>query len=753
MPPIGGSPSGTSPSASRDFCRRFWGANDEGVAVLLAKAEDGMQSMHDLQDFWNERFVPSQNLVSPLQRRLQSDDRGALRFQFAEVGGEDCRETQARASLIALALETRAQGVSHEELASQIRNDIEQQTTDFIDRLTHEYSLYHTPLDNQLKSKQLAEEAAARARRRYENSSVMFRNQQIVELSQSMTALREATARWQDLWKEFCDYMQSREEDRMEFLKDIVWFYANAVSTVCVAVDDSCEKIRVALDAFEPNDDVAAFADSHGTSDLIHQPMAWRWPRLNESDGPTVEWEVLVPAHHVRGTTRPGVPANTRTSVRMTPPGAATFDPELISLNWKTLEHSRSLVYEMRSKQSGLARQRAREMKEQLGDAVELAAAQQRVLTIEQQLVSQLQSLVRSISAQAVVLALRGDQAQRFLNTAQQILTLDFPDSLKHRTQCLLLKLATRSEQLPTTLFITDIRELTNHALFGGAFGDVYRGMHGEQTVAVKRMRMFLDEGIPAKKWKKICREALVWQNLQHDFILPFLGVDVTTFSPAISLVSPWMKHGTILKYLHTQGRAHIEQFIIEIAEGVAYLHASKIVHGDLRGANILISDDHHALISDFGLASVISDQGEDAWVGVPTTSTHAGNVRWWPPELCLPSEFGFDRFERTPAADAWAFGCVCYEARVATGNIPFHQLQEMETMRAVLDGRRPERPPGVQYFIWEVMQLVWAEKAVDRPRMRNVATRLRAGLKQGTTPRQTSPERPETQSGDGVAE
>ncbi|KAJ7189888.1 hypothetical protein GGX14DRAFT_484250 [Mycena pura] len=328
-------------------------------------------------------------------------------------------------------------------------------------------------------------------------------------------------------------------------------------------------------------------------------------------------------------------------------------DPDLMSFKWKTLMDLRQQVHGTTLTPHGQT--------DEPVDSIDLTVAE-RLLSIERQLVSHLEGLVNSLAARAVVLTLRGEKAQQFLDIAPQILTLDFPDHLKHRAQTLLLNLARRSEQLPTTLFITDVRDLTTHALFGGAFGDVYRGMHGEQAVAVKRVRMFLDQGTPAKQWKKICREALVWQNLQHDFILPFLGVDMDTFSPAISLVSPWMKHGTILKYLQMKGREGVPHFIREIAEGVAYLHVSRIVHGDLRGANILVSDDHHALIGDFGLASVISDSDEDLPPGGLTTSTHAGNVRWWPPELCLPSQFGFDRFMRTPAADAWAFGCVCYE-------------------------------------------------------------------------------------------
>jgi serine/threonine protein kinase len=49
-----------------------------------------------------------------------------------------------------------------------------------------------------------------------------------------------------------------------------------------------------------------------------------------------------------------------------------------------------------------------------------------------------------------------------------------------------------------------------------------------------------------------VCREALLWQELKHPFILPFLGVDAETFASrnAICLVSPWMERGTLRQYI-----------------------------------------------------------------------------------------------------------------------------------------------------------------------------------------------------------
>jgi hypothetical protein len=49
-----------------------------------------------------------------------------------------------------------------------------------------------------------------------------------------------------------------------------------------------------------------------------------------------------------------------------------------------------------------------------------------------------------------------------------------------------------------------------------------------------------------------ICREALLWRQLNHPHILPFLGVDAETFAPrnALCLISPWMERGTLKQYI-----------------------------------------------------------------------------------------------------------------------------------------------------------------------------------------------------------
>ena len=46
------------------------------------------------------------------------------------------------------------------------------------------------------------------------------------------------------------------------------------------------------------------------------------------------------------------------------------------------------------------------------------------------------------------------------------------------------------------------------------------------------------------------CQETLVWRQLRHPNILPFLGVSEELFAPSYCLISPWMINGNIMSYL-----------------------------------------------------------------------------------------------------------------------------------------------------------------------------------------------------------
>ncbi|KAG8724263.1 hypothetical protein FRC09_020551 [Ceratobasidium sp. 395] len=68
-------------------------------------------------------------------------------------------------------------------------------------------------------------------------------------------------------------------------------------------------------------------------------------------------------------------------------------------------------------------------------------------------------------------------------------------------------------------------------------------------------------------------------------------------------MVSPWMENGNLMTYIKRNSSVNRYQLCTEVAQGLAYLHKREMVHGDLKAANVLISDRGVAMLTDFGNA------------------------------------------------------------------------------------------------------------------------------------------------------
>ncbi|KAJ6476188.1 hypothetical protein C8R45DRAFT_1009160 [Mycena sanguinolenta] len=323
-------------------------------------------------------------------------------------------------------------------------------------------------------------------------------------------------------------------------------------------------------------------------------------------------------------------------------------------------------------------------------------------------------SILDSKHALDGVLDLEGNSAQCFLDVIQDALNRGFLMAQGHSSQArrVIRKLSEKCDKLPSSLFIIGVTSKEEHPMFAGGFGDIYRASHSGKTVALKHMRHFIQSSDPEIRdiRLKLCREALVWKDLRHPHILPFLGIDRDSFPSALCTVSPWMEHGTVLKYLQAHGRGNVDKFLYEIAQGLEYLHSRDIIHGDLRGANILINDNWSACLADFGL-SVFANATTSMH-----TSTRAGSLYWMAPELIDPGRFGC-KFARTQSSDIYAFGCVCLE--LYTGYPPFAELSQAAALLRVVNGERPGRPAGAAAMsdaLWKRVNAYWAQDFSTRP-------------------------------------
>ncbi|KAF7324409.1 Kinase-like protein [Mycena sanguinolenta] len=326
-------------------------------------------------------------------------------------------------------------------------------------------------------------------------------------------------------------------------------------------------------------------------------------------------------------------------------------------------------------------------------DSLPSTKVRERLRDVEAHIGRLLIQILDSRDARRAAELLSTDRAQSFVDAIQDALDRGtLPDSTsRSKARKLMQEVSEAVEQLPSSLFIPGVNDRDEHPMFGGGFSDVYQASYQGKTAALKRLRTFTADSTPHRT--PILQRGVGMAGLRHRFILPLLGIDRSTFTPSFCMVSPWMKAGTVLKHLRDRGLGDVNRLLFEIAQGLGYLHSMNVVHGDLRGTNILISDDGHACLSDFGLATTIDD-ADSTTAGTTFSPNRAGSVRWFAPELIEPTRFGCPKFIRTKASDVYAYACVCLE--LYTRNPPFAHLREIAASLRVIQGERPEQPPTI---------------------------------------------------------
>ncbi|KAJ7087051.1 kinase-like domain-containing protein [Mycena crocata] len=290
-----------------------------------------------------------------------------------------------------------------------------------------------------------------------------------------------------------------------------------------------------------------------------------------------------------------------------------------------------------------------------------------------------------------------GVRAQKLLDLIQDILDLPLHSTSKPMLSKALLRLSRASGLHPTCFALSGL-EKVGQQVAAGAFGDIFKGLVEHQWVSVKVMRLFRDADVQAGL-KEFGREALIWRQLSHPNLLPFFG---------LYYLEEFLRNAP--------SDINNLSLILDVAMGLEYLHENHVVHGDLKGMNVLVTPTGRACIADFGLSSIADTMSLRF-----THSTHsvgAGTARYQAPEILLgesSNHFG---------SDVYAFACVCYE--VLTGNAPFFQIpSDMAVGIKVIGGSRPSRPEYFPDNLWALLEECWAQRPECRPTMAEISRRL----------------------------
>ncbi|QRV94765.1 kinase domain protein [Ceratobasidium sp. AG-Ba] len=268
-----------------------------------------------------------------------------------------------------------------------------------------------------------------------------------------------------------------------------------------------------------------------------------------------------------------------------------------------------------------------------------------------------------------------------------------------------------------------DLSSCSEYPISSGGSGDVYRGkLKIGHNIAIKCMRfvdLSSDENKIRKDLKYAAREIYTWSRLSHPNVLRLLGL--VEYRGQIGMLSLWMDRGAIRDYLAQNTSADRLKLCAQITDGLSYLHEHGVVHGDLKGDNVLISDAGEPLLTDFGNA-VLQEQ---TLRFTYTTDQLNLSLRWAAPEL-------FDESgSHSVWADIFALGMTILE--VITGNVPYAELKDVAVTLAIMQHRLPKRPERQiptrsKYgnFIWLLLNCCWNPDPNKRPTAVQILQHLR---------------------------
>ncbi|KAJ7885887.1 kinase-like domain-containing protein [Mycena olivaceomarginata] len=307
---------------------------------------------------------------------------------------------------------------------------------------------------------------------------------------------------------------------------------------------------------------------------------------------------------------------------------------------------------------------------------------------------AQFASIFFDLKASQNICEAPNDRTQKLLDLLQDLLDYPLLNPLIHSVLLKgLLKLSKKLKRYPRCFALRHLR-LAGNPVAAGSFGDIWKTQFHQEIVCVKVMRVY-EEGDIEALLKGFHHEALIWRQLAHPNVLPFFGVYFPQEAGSrLCLVSPWMENGNVSSYLKRDpAGCNRLTLVLDVALGLEYLHGLNLVHGDLKGLNVLVTRSGRAVLADFGLSSVVTDS-KIAIFSASTVKT-GGTTRWQAPEL-------FHGGRNNLASDVYALACVFYE--IFTGTIPFSELPEVAVMLRVIQGDRPKQHPGISASIWNLM-------------------------------------------------
>ncbi|KDO19561.1 TKL protein kinase [Saprolegnia parasitica CBS 223.65] len=184
----------------------------------------------------------------------------------------------------------------------------------------------------------------------------------------------------------------------------------------------------------------------------------------------------------------------------------------------------------------------------------------------------------------------------------------------------------------PHKLELADLTVISERPISSGAYGEVWLGQHGNQKVAIKKLK----DQSPASVFQFI-EEIKLLSRMNSDFIVKFVGASWRR-PIEMECVVEYMDLGDLRNYLATNSPAQFGwdqklKSIVSIVRGLVYLHtfSPPIIHRDLKSRNVLLDSKKGTKLTDFGSSREIDES---------TLTNGVGTYQWMAPEIIIGTEY-----------------------------------------------------------------------------------------------------------------
>ncbi|HZI82132.1 MAG TPA: serine/threonine-protein kinase [Vicinamibacterales bacterium] len=210
---------------------------------------------------------------------------------------------------------------------------------------------------------------------------------------------------------------------------------------------------------------------------------------------------------------------------------------------------------------------------------------------------------------------------------------------------------------------------------------------------------------------RRFAREASTIALLSHPNICTIYDVDTHEGRQFIAMER---LDGVTLKIVMAREDLELSRLLDigrQITAALGAAHARGVVHRDIKPGNVMVADDGHVKVLDFGLARQFRMPGSNT-IGLEGSTIPGrplGTANYMAPERIL-------QLPLDPRSDLFSLGVILYE--MATGRLPFAGASPSDTVTNVLDREpepittlAPDRPASLEHVVMRLL----AKRAADR--------------------------------------